>query len=339
MQKYVLFIGIDISKQWIDVCLTRNGRKKEMPHIRVDNTRSGFQKMLDFIVKFQGLDTDRSKWFFLLEHTGVYSIPLSEFLEKRSLNFSLLHPLDLKYSLGIKRGKSDKIDAQDIAGYGYKEKEALTVTKLPSRNLLKIKALLTMRRKLVKQRHGIQMMAKELSAFTDKEVHGEVLKMSKLSTKQINKSIRHLEKEILGAIACDEELQRLYDLVTSIKGVGLVIGASMLVYTVGFTAFKTSRQFAVYVGVVPFGRTSGTSLNVPARVSHLAHKKLKGIISCGASVAMRYDKQLKAYSKRRIAEGKNKFVVQNAVRAKFINIIFAVVKRGTPYVELGGFSA
>lgn len=339
MQKYVLFIGIDISKKWIDVCLTLTGRKKEMPHLRVANTRTGFQKMLDFICKSKMYVSDRSEWLFLLEHTGVYGIPLCDFLEETGLNFSLLHPLELKYSMGLKRGKTDKIDAQDIAHYGYKNRESLNVTNLPSRILLKIKALLTMRKKLVKQRHGIQMTAKELSAFTDKEVHGEVLKASKVSVTQINKLIRQLEKDILAAIGKDEELQRLYDLVTSVKGVGLVIGASMLVYTVGFTAFKTSRQFAVYVGVVPFGRTSGTSLNVPARVSHMAHKKLKGIISCGASVAMRYDKQLKAYYERRIAEGKNKFVVQNAVRAKFINVIFAVVKRGTPYVELGGFRA
>lgn len=339
MQKYVLFIGIDISKNWIDVCLSLNGRKKEMPHLRVLNTRMGFQKMLDFICKSKLYVPDRSQWVFLLEHTGVYSIPLGEFLKEKELAFSLLHPLDLKYSMGLKRGKNDKIDAQDIAYYGYKNREELNITNLPSRILLKIKALLTMRRKLVKHRHGIRMTAKELSAFTDKEVHGEVLRASKISVKQISKLIRQLEKDILTAIAREDELQRLYDLVTSIKGVGLVIGASMLVYTVGFTAFKTSRQFAVYVGVVPFGRTSGTSLNVPARVSHMAHKKLKGIISCGASVAMRYDKQLKAYYKRRIAEGKNKFVVQNAVRAKFINVIFAVVKRGTPYVELGGFRA
>ena len=108
----------------------------------------------------------------------------------------------------------------------------------------------------------------------------------------------------------------------------------MLVYTVGFTAFGSSRQFATYIGLAPFAHRSGTSLNIPARVSFLAHKKLKGDISCGAASAMRFDQQLKVYYHRKIAEGKNKFVVQNAIRNKFIHRIFAVVKRGTPYVEL-----
>ncbi len=117
------------------------------------------------------------------------------------------------------------------------------------------------------------------------------------------------------------------------KGASLVIGAALLVYTLGFTAFSSSRKFAVYIGLVPFGHQSGTTLNLPARVSHLAHKQLKAYISNGACSAMQHDRELKAYYQRRLAEGKNKFVVQNAIRNKFLHRIFAVVKRGTPYVE------
>ena len=60
----------------------------------------------------------------------------------------------------------------------------------------------------------------------------------------------------------------------------------------------------------------------------------KGLISCEAASAMTHDKELKAYFERRIAKGKNRFSVQNAIRNKFIHRIFAVVKRQTPYVEL-----
>ena len=51
------------------------------------------------------------------------------------------------------------------------------------------------------------------------------------------------------------------------------------------------------------------------------------------------DKGLKAYYERRLAEGKNKFSIQNAIRNKFVHRIWAVVKRGTPYVELSQFRA
>lgn len=49
MQKYVLFIGIDISKHWIDVCLCHDSQKKDMPHGRFDNDDKGFHRMLRFV--------------------------------------------------------------------------------------------------------------------------------------------------------------------------------------------------------------------------------------------------------------------------------------------------
>lgn len=339
MQKYVLFIGIDISKNWIDVCLTLDGRKKSMTHFRVDNNDQGFKQMLRLIGNSKEFRKEKSEWIFLMEHTGVYSMPLCNFLEQRNLSYCMLNPLELKYSMGIKRGKSDEVDAADIAHYAYKNREELSPTVLPSAKLLKIKSLLSLRSRLVKCRHGLHVAAKELAAFTSKEVHGEVFSISKANIKSINKDIAKVEKQISATIASDDELQRLYDLATSVIGVGIVIASAMLVYTNGFTAFKTARQFCVYTGLVPFGKKSGSSVDVPARVSHLAHKKLKGYISNGASVATMYDKQLKAYNERRLAEGKNQFVVQNAIRAKFVNIIFAVVKRGTPYVALAQHKA
>ena len=46
------------------------------------------------------------------------------------------------------------------------------------------------------------------------------------------------------------------------------------------------------------------------------------------------DEDLKAYYERKVAEGKHKFSVLNAVRAKIAARCFAVVRRGTPYVAL-----
>jgi len=50
-----------------------------------------------------------------------------------------------------------------------------------------------------------------------------------------------------------------------------------------------------------------------------------------------YDKELNAYYHRKLEEGKVDHSVKNAIRNKFIHRIFAVVKRGSPYVELAQF--
>jgi len=55
--------------------------------------------------------------------------------------------------------------------------------------------------------------------------------------------------------------------------------------------------------------------------------------------ALQWDQEIKVYYHRKIGENKNKFLVQNNVKNKLIQRVFAVVKRGTPYVELNQFKA
>jgi len=334
MRSYSLFIGIDISRNWIDVCLTINGKLSKMPHGRFDNNPKGFKQMLCFIRKSHLYPGSLKNCFFCMEHTGIYTLPLCRFLETKNLNYTMVSPYHLKHSLGLLRMKSDRLDAGYIARYAYLHEEELTCFSLPSDRLLKIKTLLSLRRRLVKANKGLQQADKELKAFAIPQISKQVSKFTRSTTKPIQKSIKAVEQQILILIKEDPELKRLYDLVLSVKGVGLIIAASLLVYTVGFTAFDNSRKFATYIGLSPFGKSSGSSIRVPDKVSHLANKTLKGLISCGASSAQIHDKELRAYFNRRIEEGKNKFSVQNAIRNKFVHRIFAVVKRGTPYVEL-----
>mgnify|MGYP001798048809 CR=1 FL=1 len=337
MRKYDLFIGIDISKNWIDVSLTCDGVKKQMPHIRVDNTEAGFAKLLKWMRSTALYVRDKNRWLCCMEHTGVYTLRLCRFLEQKRIAYVLVDLLHLKYSLGLRRGKNDKEDSAHIARFIFMHHDELELSEIISDKLLILKNLLSLRKRLVKSRAALNTASKELQAFEKKVITQQVVPISQKQAKQLHQSIKQIEKRMLQLIRSDEELDRLYDLVTSVKGANLIIATALLVFTVGFKAFTDPRKFAVYIGLVPFEWKSGESLNVPAKVSHLAHKTIKGYISNGASSAMQHDKELKAYYQRRLAQGKNKYVVQNAIRNKFLYRIFAVVKRGTPYVEFGTF--
>jgi hypothetical protein len=48
---------------------------------------------------------------------------------------------------------------------------------------------------------------------------------------------------------------------------------------------------------------------------------------------------LKHYYKKKLAEGKPKMVALNNIRNKILSRAFAVVKRGTPYVEIQQYAA
>lgn len=70
------------------------------------------------------------------------------------------------------------------------------------------------------------------------------------------------------------------------------------------------------------------------QTSSLANKEVKVYLTRAAITAISWDPQMKAYYKRKIAEGKHKASVINAVRAKIIARSFAVIRRQTPFVTL-----
>jgi transposase len=129
-------------------------------------------------------------------------------------------------------------------------------------------------------------------------------------------------------------MKELYDLMVSVKGVGLILASNLLVVTNCFRGFENSRKFACYAGLAPFEKQSGTSLKKKSRVSHYANKKIKVLLNLSAGSAIQSDPELKAYYQRRIANGKSKMSTLNIVRNKIVHRIFAVVTRRTPYVPL-----
>ena len=61
---------------------------------------------------------------------------------------------------------------------------------------------------------------------------------------------------------------------------------------------------------------------------------MKALLSIAVFAAITHDPDLKTYYKRKVAEGKPKGVVRNAVKNKMIQRVFSVVNRKSPYVKL-----
>ena len=338
MKKYSIFIGIDISKKWIDVSLTLDGQKVKMIHQRFSNQVKGFTQMLRWIKAYAQLHQADQHWLFCMEHTGVYGIPLNCFLEEQSLDYVLETPLRIKRSLGLKRGKDDKADSQDIARYAYLHREELKISKLPTQDLFRLKNLMAFRARLIKYRNGLKVAAGEMKKFIKKELFGDILSDTESLVELFDQKIRKVEKQMKQIVEENQEIKQVFDLATSVKGIGLIIGVHLVVHTNCFQGFENARQFAAYAGVAPFGQSSGTSLHIPPKVSHLANKKTKGLLSNATMTAIQNDKELRVYYNRKIAEGKNKFSVLNAVKNKLLGRIWATVQRGTPYVELRNYT-
>lgn len=323
--KYTEIVGIDISKATFDVHLhvAKNHRKFR-------NNPNGFSALMEWVKGY----SDVSKCFFCLEHTGAYSVPISAFFSKNNHAFCLLSGLEIKRSIGLKRGKDDQIDARRIAEYAWLRRDQLERTNIRSENLFQLQKLISLRERYSSHCKAFKCAFIENKSMFKKSELPDVFRMEEQSIQWLEKKIKKTESLILQIINNDEQLKKLYSLMISITGIGPIIATNMLIITNGFTYFKDSRKFACYAGVAPFPHRSGTSVAYKDRVSHYANKKMKALLNMAAINAVRFDPEIKQYYERKLLEGKNTMNVLNAIRNKLIHRVFAVVKRGTPYVKL-----
>lgn len=151
---------------------------------------------------------------------------------------------------------------------------------------------------------------------------------------EANVKLKDIEKKIPGILSGNASIAANYRLIQGITGIGQVNAATIIVMTDNFNKFDSPGKFACYRGVAPFEHTSGTSIRGKTRTSKLAAKDLKVLLARAAITAMVHDPQIRKYYLRKVAEGKHKASVINAIRAKIIYRCFAVVKRQTPFVRL-----
>jgi transposase len=328
--KKTCFVGIDISKSTIDTALLTGQEKGKASGHKFSNDIKGFEEMREWLRKST---IQFSDCLFCMEHTGTYGLLLFAWLSHQGIDFCVVPGLEIKRSLGMTRGKNDLIDAVRIAKYAQLKKSDLIPFVLPSERLLQIKQRLTYRDQLVKMRTGLKNSLNSHLEYQKINSDDFVSKDIIQQIDNISRSISQIESQIIQIIEDEEKLKENYLLVTSVKGIGLVIAAFMLVTTNNFSSFENGRKFACYAGIAPFPYESGTSIKGKSKVSHLANKKMKTLFANGANSAKSWDPEMKNYYKRKIDEGKAHKAVINAISCKLVNRVFAVVKRRTPYVS------
>ena len=325
-------VGIDISKLNFDVRI--HGTQS---YEQFENSKKGFKKLLKWVYKNSTFSKENI--LFVFEHTGLYSHQLSVYLTEKKVPFSLVPGLEIKRSLGIARGKDDKVDATKIALYAYRLRDEIKTYKLPIEQVLSLKRLLSLRERLVKQRSGFKASIKEQKSVLVKKDNKTLFTIQEKTIKYLTKQIKVVENEMNKLIDSDDRLNKQYKLIISIKGIGTQTALFIIAYTAGFTKFKNARKFASYIGIAPFPNTSGTSIRGRTKVSHLANKKIKSLLDLCAKSAIQFNPEMKKYYEKRVSDGKNKMSTMNIIRNKLVARIFAVVERGTAYVDIMKYAA
>jgi transposase len=322
--KVLHIIGADLSKRSIDFATPQGD------HLKVTNDPPGYDAVMKWIIK-QSIDV--ADVMMVMEHTGLYSYQLEQFLHLHQVRFTKIPAMAIKHSLGIVRGKNDKIDAKRIARYGQ-EKQATLVAETPvDKRLQRLQMLHGTRDRLVRTRASMISAVKEYQQTcglkkTDLIISGQL---------QIIKSLDHQIAKLNNAmdmiVESEPTLKKNAELLQSITAVGKVVALAMIIKTRNFTRFANARKFSCHCGTAPFEHTSGSSIRGKTQVSHLADKTVKRLLDLSAKSAIQYDKELREYYLKRTASGKSKMSTINVVRCKILYRMFAVIKRQTPFIK------
>src|SRR5258708_17405754 len=135
------------------------------------------------------------------------------------------------------------------------------------------------RDKLVADRASYEARIGELRGQLGEKLPAQIIASSEYIIEVMDVEIKEAKQAIEKLIESDNGLKVNYDLVQSVQGIGFVTAVHMLIVTENFSRFSNPRKFACYAGVAPFEHSSGSSIRGRTKVSHLANKKIKSLLT------------------------------------------------------------
>lgn len=325
-----LFVGIDFSKEKIDVAIIfAEGLSETSMRLfnEFKNSVSGYKQLVKWVEESSN-ETEPSLWLFCGENTGDYSKPLCNFLYGRGFDMWLENAKSIKDASGIRRLKSDRTDANMIAEYAMRNNDKAIVYEPLSESLSQLRELFLYRQMVVRHRCSFQVRRGEKRLNMEKSpVKTMISQSGRHIVTELNKEIEKIDKRIAELIDSDEELAQVFTIVTSIPGIGTQNAVCLMVYTDNFRRFNfDSRKIACYYGIAPFGRDSGTSVHTDPHVHYMANRQIKAMLSQAALSAAKFNPVIASYYSRLIERGKKRQIVLNNVKNKLVHIVTAMVR-------------
>lgn len=330
MKKAVKFIaGIDVSKKTFDIALGANAQETNTKKHCFSNNLEGYSKLEKW---FSKQEVNFEETLFCLENTGLYHRLLASFLLSKTTSVWVETPVQIKWSMGIQRGKSDMIDSERIFRYAFRNQDKVVFYEEKDKTLQQIADYMALRERLMQCiKTPLSVPIKELKSVGLTAAAKTCEKASRKSINTMKKELIVLDKKIKDLIEEEEDLSEKYKYATSVRCVGFVAATYLLIYTNAFTRFDSAKQIASYAGIAPFEYSSGTSIRGKTKVHPMANKTLKKTLHMCSVSSVKHNLEMVTYFKRKVAEGKNKMLVLNAIRNKILHRVFACVKNKKMY--------
>jgi transposase len=256
-----------------------------------------------------------------MEATGCYAELLAHLAQAAGMVVYVLNPRALRhYARALElRAKTDRVDALLIARYAMHEQAKLRPWQPLSPSADAISRLLKRRQVLVTARQALMQSLSGMSALKSER---QVLQAS------LKRMIANLELLIRVEIGKHAEWGALHGRLTSIVGVGPIVGAQLVAALMRFE-FARQDSFIAYTGLDPRPEDSGTR-----RGRRRLSKHGPGLLRCllfNAARAATRSKLFKPLYQQLLARGLHTTEALVVLARKLARIAFALFKSGAVF--------
>jgi transposase len=311
-----VFVGIDVSKDWLDVAATPSGTSQ-----RFANDEHGHGKLVEWM-------SATSPSLVVLEATGGYQTPVVAALAISRFAVAVVNPRqvrDFARSLG-KLAKTDAIDAAVLARFA--ELVQPEPRPLKDEETLELEALVTRRRQIVEMITAESNRLKQSPRSMQPDIRDHI--------EWLKKRLKDHDLELHRKIESSPVWREKENLLRGIPGVGRITAATLLceLPELGTLGHK---QIAALTGLAPFNRDSGKMRG--RRAIWGGRASVRRCLYMAALAATRTNQVIKAFYARLCAAGKPKKAALAACMRKLIVIMNAMVGRNEPWRQLTGANA
>ena len=292
----IVIAGVDVSKAVLDVHVKGVDRT-------FANDKTGFRALANWLQR-------HAVTRVVMEATGRMHRGVHRSLHDRGFEVFVINPRQSRNfakALG-ELAKTDRVDARILAAYGRILSDAVAPTAPLSAFVDELSDLLVMREQLVDARTALNGTGREVTAR-------EAIAASAEAVDAITAAIDALETRTQARIAGDPELRRMFEILTSIAGVGTITAAAFMCWMPELGTLE-NRQAAALIGVAPYAQESGQS----ARPRHIrgGRRRPRDVLYMAALTAKTHNPELKALYDRLTARGKHHKVALVAIMRKLV---------------------
>ena len=300
------WVGIDISKDWLDVAVRPSGETWRMA-----NHSMGIESL---IARLTALQPER----IVLEATGGYERQVTARLYQANLPVCRVNPGRVRYfarSLG-QLAKTDRLDAQVLALFGEKIQPPLTHLSGEQEQFLA--ALLTRREQLlnmsVAERNRVGTAPAALRPSLNEHITW------------LKNQLKQLDREIDDFIDQTPTLKEKDRRLQEVKGVGRHTAAKLLA-DVPELGDCNRKQIAALIGTAPYSQDSGRAHG--PRSIRGGRPDVRKTLYMATLVATRFNPVIRTFYQRLLQVGKLKKVALVACMRKLLTILNALLRDGS----------